>query len=106
MDGELGVLYQDKQIGGVYDWTVIVSLDTSIYKGFKRNKPSKKILVMGYWLLEKPKGNEFNIELYKQVNEQLVLMDAGIVKIDFPDKTLDRKLLAKLELEWVRASEY
>lgn len=106
MNGEIGVLYQDKQVGGVYSWDILVSLDTSIYKGFKHSKPSKKILIMGYWLLSEPKGNEFNIELYKQVNDQLVLMDAGVVKIDFPDKTLDKKLLAQLELGWVRASEY
>jgi len=102
MEGSLGVLYQDGQVGGVYDWSIYLVWDSTVSKGWTEYKVKKNISALSYWLIKAPDGNCFDIELYKTIQGALVLMDAGRVKIDFPDvKTLDRRLYAPIEVRWL-----
>ena len=102
MEGSLGVLYQDGQVGGVYDWLVSLVWDSIVVNESREYKVKKNISALSYWLIKAPDGNCFDIELYKTIQGALVLMDAGKVKIDFPDtKTLDRRLYAPIEIRWL-----
>jgi len=102
MNGEIGVLYQDKQIGGVYDWSVNLAYEPSVRNGFKYYKVKKNISARSYWLIGIPLDNLYDIELYKIIKSQLVLMDSGKVKINFPDtQTLDKRLYAPVEIRWI-----
>lgn len=108
MNGQLGVLYQNgKQTGGIYDWAVNLAYDSTVRKGWQQVKVIKHILAQSYWLIELPDGTHFDIELYKYIQGQLVLMDAGEIAVKLPDIiTLDRRLYAPLELKWWGPSEY
>ena len=100
MEGEIGVLYQDKQIGGVYNWTIHVAYDSTVKNDWVETTSKRAVSAQAYWLIEKPEGNIFDIELYKVVNNQLVLMQGGTVEINLPDtETLDRKLWAPVEIK-------
>jgi len=102
MNGEIGVLYQDKQIGGVYNWRINLTYEPTVRDGYHHLKVKKTIIAQSYWLIETPSDNIYDIELYKRVNKQLVLMDAGKVRIRFPDcKTLNRRLDAPIEIRWI-----
>ena len=90
-----------KQVGGLYDNEIRVILQYSTVDGMKEYKPTKKITALSYWLLEPVRSNEFDTEFYQVLNNDLILMDAGKVIIDFPDKrTLDRRLYAPVNVEW------
>ena len=108
MDGKLGVLNQcGKQVGGIYDWEVNLSYDSAVKHGWQEVRVVKHILAQSYWLVEIPIGNTYGIELYQEVEGQLVIMDEGNVSIDLPDiETLDQRLYAPLELIWRQPGEY
>ena len=108
MEGQIGVLKQDdRQCGGIYDWGIILAYDSAVSKGWERVKVIKHIMAQSYWLTEIPTGNIYDIELYRKVDNQLVLMDAGVVKLNLPDtETLNRRLYAPIELTWRQPSEY
>ena len=108
MDGKIGVLNQNgKQVGGIYDWSVSLAWDSTTSKGWQKVKVVKNIIAQSYWLTEIPKDSTYDIELYKEVDNQLVLMDVGIVGINLPDtETLNQRLYAPLELIWRQPSEY
>lgn len=102
MNGEIGVLYQGEQVGGIYDWLVSLVWDSIVVNKSREYKVIKKILANSYWLVKAPDGNCFDIELYKTIQGALVLMDKGKVIIDLPDiKTLDRRLYAPVEIRWI-----
>ena len=100
MDGNIGVLYQyGKQVGGIYDWEISLNFDTIVKDGWEEVKVIKKISALSYWLVEVPADEAFDIELYKHMDNQLILMDTGRVNFDMPDdETLNRRLYAPLEL--------
>ena len=102
LSGEIGVLRQSgKQVAGLYSWEIRIILQYVTKDGMKDYKPTKKLSAMSYWLLEPVTSNEFDAEFYQVVNNDLILMDAGKVAIDFPDKrTLDRRLYAPINVEW------
>jgi len=106
--GQIAVLYQDKkQVGGLRDWDCRVVLNYTTVGGIKEYKPIKRLNAQSYWLLEPASDNEFDAEFYQVVNNDLILMDAGIVAIDFPDKrTLDKRLFAPIEVRWIRDFEH
>ena len=108
IEGQIGVLYQDgKQVAGIYNWEARVVLQYTTVNSIKNYNPKKKIEARSYWLVEAPEGNVFNAEFYQVVGDQLALMDAGKISVDFPDcKTLDRRLDAPLDLVWIEPSEY
>uniref|UniRef100_A0A6M3JSP0 Uncharacterized protein n=2 Tax=viral metagenome TaxID=1070528 RepID=A0A6M3JSP0_9ZZZZ len=108
MEGQIGVLYQNgNQVAGVYDWEVSLAFDSTVRKGWEEVKSIKHITSMSYWLVEKPQGNLYDIELYQKVEGQLILMDKGTIAINLPDtETLDRRLYAPLNLIWKNPSEY
>ena len=108
MDGQIGVLKQDgKQCGGIYDWEVSLAYDSTVSKGWTKLKVIKHIIAQSYWLIDIPEDNIYDIELYKKVDSQLVLMDAGVVGVNLPDtETLNRRLYAPLKLVWREPSEY
>jgi len=108
MDGILGVLKQDgKQCGGIYDWEISLAYDSVVSKGWTNLKVIKHIIAQSYWLTEIPTDNIYDIELYRKVDNQLVLMDAGVVKLNLPDtETLNQRLYAPIELNWRQPSEY
>jgi len=108
MDGQIGVLKQGgKQCGGIYDWEISLAYDSAVSKGWTNLKVIKHIVAQSYWLTEIPKDNIYGIELYKKVDSQLVLMDAGTVGLNLPDtETLNRRLYAPLDLKWREPSEY
>ena len=108
MDGQIGVLKQGgKQVGGIYDWGISLAYDSAVSKGWTNLRVIKHIVAQSYWLTEIPKDNIYDIELYKKVDSQLVLMDAGVVGLNLPDtETLNRRLYAPLDLKWREPSEY
>lgn len=103
MIGEIGALYQkDKQIGGILNWNI----DGAIAKGrigrWAAPRVSKKVVASSYWLISEPDGDIFKVDFYQQIGEQLILIDAGNVKLKLPDTTtLDRTLQAPLTLRWI-----
>ena len=102
MNGELGVIYQDgKQVGGIYDWEVDIIPIPTIQDGWREYKIKKEITAKSYWLTNAPANNQFDIQLLKVVRGQLVVMDGGKVKIDLPNKTLDRRIDIPLQIWWV-----
>jgi len=103
MEGKLGVLYQNgEQVAGVYDWEVNLAWDSSVSKGWQKSIVIKRITAQSYWLVEPIKDNEFEAEFYQTLNNQLVLMDAGKVKVNFPDiETINRRLYAPIDIRWL-----
>jgi len=103
LEGQIAVLYQEgKQTAGLYDWESHVILDYTTKDNMKTYKSHKRIDARSYWLIEPVKENEFDAEFYQVLNDNLVLMDAGKVVIDFPDcHTVDRRLYASIEIRWI-----
>ena len=108
IEGQIAVLYQyGKQVGGLYDWESRVILDYTTVDGMKEYKSTKKIDARSYWLIEPVEDNVFVAEFYQTLNDNLILMDAGRVVIDFPDlNTLDRKLYAPIDVRWISDFEH
>jgi len=107
MEGNLGVLYQDGQVGGIYDWEIYLIWDSTVHKNWQEYKVKKNITAQSYWLIKPPDGNCFDIELYNTIQGALVLMDKGNVAIDFPDiVTLDRRLYAPIEVRWLGDNDH
>ena len=91
-----------KQVGGLYDNEIRVVLQYSTKDGMKDYKPIKKITALSYWLLEPIQDNDFDAEFFTIQSNQLVTIDAGKVKIDFPDvRTLDQRLYAPIDVRWI-----
>jgi hypothetical protein len=103
IQSQIATLKQNgKQVGGLYDTEIRVILQYVTKDGMKDYKPTKKLSAMSYWLLEPVKSNEFDAEFYQVLNNELILMDAGKVVIDFPDvRTLDRRLYAPIDVRWI-----
>ena len=106
--GQIAVLYQDKkQVGGLRDWDCRVVMNYTTVGGIKEYKPIKRLNAQSYWLLEPVQDNEFDVEFYQIFNNDLILLDAGKVVIDFPDcHTLDRRLYAPIDIKWVSDFEH
>jgi hypothetical protein len=102
-EGQIASLKQNgKQVAGLYDWESRTILKYTVVDGMKDYKPTKKLSALSYWLVEPVESNEFEAEFYQIFNNDLILMDAGKVVIDFPDKrTLDRRLYAPIDIRWV-----
>ena len=98
MNGEIGTLNQKgKQIGGVFDWGISGNKASWAKDNWVETKATKLVTVKSYWLINKPEGDVFEIELYQQIRNQLVLVDISTVKLNLPDTdTLDRKLSTSL----------
>ena len=91
-----------KQVGGLFDCEIRVILQYTTKDGMKDYKPIKKITSLSYWLLEPVSSNEFDAEFFTEKSNQLITIDAGKVRIDFPDlRTLDRRLYAPVNVQWV-----
>jgi len=103
LEGQIAVLYQEgKQVAGLYDFETRILLDYTTVNSMKVYKSHKRINARSYWLVEPVKENEFDAEFYQILNDNLILMDAGKVCIDFPDcHTVDRRLYAPIEIRWV-----
>lgn len=102
MNGEIGVLYQGEQVGGVFDWEIEGIMGEGSKGRWKAPIVTKKVTALNYWLIKKPNGDIFKVELYQRVKNQLVLIDAGKVKLKLPETDiLDKKLLARLRLRWI-----
>lgn len=103
LEGELGVLRQEgKQVAGVYNWESRIILNYTVKDSMREYKPTKIMKARSYWLVEPVTSDEFDIELLKVIDNALVVMDSGKVKVSFPDtKTIDRRLDAPLDLVWV-----
>ncbi len=103
MEGQIGALFQNgKQVGGVYNWEINLAFDSTIKDGWEKIKVVKHVKAQGYWLVELPIDNLYDVELYEEIDNQLVLMDTGKAVIDLPDiVTLDRRLDAPLRIGWI-----
>jgi len=102
MNGQLAVLYQGEQVGGIYDWNIDIRFEHLVVNKSRQYTSHKLIAALSYWLIKVPHGNEFDAEFYQVIQNNLVLMDAGKVSIDLPDrKTLNRRLYAPLEIGWL-----
>uniref|UniRef100_A0A6M3IWT7 Uncharacterized protein n=1 Tax=viral metagenome TaxID=1070528 RepID=A0A6M3IWT7_9ZZZZ len=108
LEGQIAVLYQEgKQVAGMYDWEIHVILDYTTKDGMKEYKPHKNISARSYWLVEPVKENVFYAEFYQTMLDNLILMDAGNVAIDFPDcATLDKRLYAPINVNWVGDNDH
>jgi len=103
MDGQIGVLYQEgKQVGGVFDWAISGQMASWAKDDWAATKATKLVTAQIYWLIKEPDGDIFEVELYQQIRNQLVLMDTGRVKLGLPDTTtLNGTLVAPLTLRWI-----
>ncbi len=102
MNGEIGVIYQeDKQVGGIYDWKIDITPIPTIRDGWYEFKVSKEVTAQSYWLITVPNGNCFEVKFYKVIQWHLVLMDGGKVEVDLPNRILDHRLYAPLEIRWI-----
>ena len=103
MDGKIGILYQEgEQVGGVFDWTITGQMASWAKGDWVETKAAKLVTALSYWLIKKPKSDIFEVKLYREIRNQLVLIDAGKVRPNLPDTdTLDRRLPATLILRWV-----
>ena len=103
IQSQIATLKQNgKQVGGLYDNEIRVILQYTTVDGMKEYKPTKKITALSYWLLAPVKSNEFDAEFFIEKSNQLVTIDAGKVRIDFPDlRTLDTRLYAPINVQWV-----
>lgn len=102
MNGEIGVLYQGEQIGGIFNWEIEGVMGEGSIRGWKAPSATKKVTAFSYWLSEKPKGDIFRVELYQRAGDQLVLMDTGKVRVKLPEvDILNKKLLASIRLRWI-----
>jgi len=108
LEGQIGALYQDgRQVAGVYDWESHIILASTTVDGMKVYKPHKHITARSYWLVEPVEENVFYAEFYQVLLDNLILIDAGTVGIDFPDcATLDRRLNAPISVTWVSDSDH
>jgi len=108
LEGQIGVLYQEgKQVAGIYDWESHIILDSTTVDGMKVYKPHKHISARSYWLVEPVKENVFYAEFYQTMLDNLILIDAGNVAIDFPDcATLDRRLYAPINVTWISDNDH
>ena len=102
MNGELGVLYQgNKQVGGIYDWEIDIISDSTIRNGWYEHKITKGITAQSYWLTDAPDSNCFEVKFYKAIRGRLVLMDAGKIELDLPNRVLDHRFYIPLEIRWI-----
>lgn len=108
LTSQIATLRQNgKQIGGLYDIEIRVILQYTTVDGMKEYKPIKRITALSYWLLEPIQSNEFDAEFFIINSNQLIIIDAGRVVIDFPDLvTLDRRLYAPIEIRWLGDNEH
>lgn len=103
MIGIIGTLSQDgKQVGGIFNWSIDGVVAMARQGRWKAPHVSKKVIASSYWLIAEPDSDIFKVDFYQQIGEQLILMDAGNVKLGLPDTTtLDRMLQAPLTLRWI-----
>ena len=108
LTSQIATLNQNgKQVGGLYDSEIRVILQYSTKDGMKEYKPLKRITSMSYWLLEPVQDNEFDAEFFTIQSNQLVLIDAGKVRIDLPDvRTLNQRLYAPIDVRWLSDNEH
>ncbi len=103
MNGEIAVLYQgNKQIGGLYDWKIDITSESTIKNGWRESRICKEIAAQSYWLIDTPACNCFELKFYKVERGYLVLIDSGKVKIDLPSvRVLDCRLTIPIEIRWL-----
>lgn len=103
LSGQIATLNQNnKQVGGLYDWSAHVVMNYTVKDGIKVFKPVKHIEAQSYWILEKIKSNEFDAEFFVVQGGQLILIDKGDVVIDLPDvTTINQRLYAPIEVRWI-----
>ena len=103
LQSQIATLEQNgKQVGGLFDCETHIILQYTTVDGMKEYKPVKKITALSYWLLEPIQSNEFEAEFFAVNSNMLITVDAGKVVIDFPDLvTLDRRLYAPINVQWV-----
>jgi len=108
LEGQIASLKQKgKQVAGLYNWESHIILNHTTKDGMKEYKPVKKINALSYWLVEPVEDNLFDAEFYQIFMNDLILIDAGRVVIDFPDcHTLDRRLYAPIEVRWMSDFEH
>jgi hypothetical protein len=108
LEGQIAVLYQSgKQVAGLYDFEIRILLDYTTKDNMRVYKSHKIIDARSYWLVEPVEENVFDAEFYQVMNDNLVLMDAGKVVIDFPDcHTVDQRLYAPISVVWIRDNEH
>ena len=107
-EGQIASLKQNgRQVAGLYDWDCRVILNYTTKDGMKDYKPTKKLSARSYWLIEPVESNEFEAEFYQIFNNDLILIDAGKVVIDFPDcRTVNQRLYAPIEIRWISDFEH
>ena len=108
LTSQIATLNQNgKQVGGLYDSEIRVILQYSTKDGMKEYKPLKRITSLSYWLLVPIQDNEFDAEFFTVQSNQLVLIDAGKVQINFPDvMTLNQRLYAPIDVRWLGDNEH
>jgi hypothetical protein len=83
MQGEIGALYQGKQIGGFLDWTLDLRLfgsqspDGAVYKVSMVKASASK-----FWLLYEPTDGEITANFYQLIKDRLVLINSHIITAD------------------------
>jgi hypothetical protein len=103
LTSQIATLNQNgKEIGGLFDTEIRVILQYTTVDGMKEYKPLKRITALSYWLLVPIQDNEFDAEFFTVQSNQLVLIDAGKVRINFPDvSTLNQRLYAPIDVRWI-----
>ncbi len=93
MIGDLAVLYQDnKQIGGVFNWTISLVEEKNVKDGWVTGKSIKRYFAENYWLLEVPKSDLFEVKFYQVIGDDLFFVAREKTRMSFPSLELDKKL--------------
>jgi len=91
-----------KQVGGILNWSIDGRFESGRMGMCAAPKVFKSVKANSYWLISEPNSDIFEVDFYQQINNQLVLMDTGKVKVGLPDTTtLNRILSAPLTLRWI-----
>jgi len=107
MNGEIGVLYQGKQVGGFFDWQFSINFEPTPGKewaNYKVNPPH--IIARSYWLTKELNGTIFRADFYRFMNGQLILMDSSRVELKLPNMTIGKRLLAPIRMRWTKSLSF
>ena len=101
MQGEIGALYQGKQIGGFLNWSIDLQLnraetpDSRVYKLHSIKSTAER-----FWLLSAPTDSEITANFYQLVKDRLVLVNSHIITADL-NVDINKMVNRPLVMTWM-----
>ena len=103
MNGQIGVLIQDKQqVAGFSNWNMDVLLEGSKSQGGPMNYQLRQIKLRSeeLWITREPQGLEMIVKLYQYINGCLVLVFQKAGQVILPSLPIGTKKHQPLEVIW------